>query len=93
MLYNTENARVDNLCNVIQGAMNQMGPPMQQGHFMGMNPMQQGPPSGGGGGTQMYSSGATFNRPPMPGLGPYQVTHFLYTYFHLFINYYYFFLI
>ncbi|GJV78588.1 flowering time control protein FY-like protein isoform X1 [Tanacetum coccineum] len=29
--------------DVMQGAMNQMGPPMQQGHFMGMNPMHSGP--------------------------------------------------
>ena len=26
----------------MQGSMNQMGPPMQQNHFMGMNPMHSG---------------------------------------------------
>lgn len=33
----------------MQGAMNQMNPPMQQGHYMGMNPMHSGPlPTSGG---------------------------------------------
>nr|XP_043610020.1 flowering time control protein FY isoform X2 [Erigeron canadensis] len=57
------------------GPMNQMGPPMQQGHFMGMNPMHSGPggpPPGSmpnmqgpssAGGNQMYSPGGAFNRP------------------------------
>lgn len=57
------------------GTMNQMGPPMQQGHFMGMNPMHSGPggaPPGGipnmqgpssASGNQMYPSGGAFNRP------------------------------
>ncbi|KAI3682945.1 hypothetical protein L1987_83341 [Smallanthus sonchifolius] len=58
------------------GTMNQMGPPpMQQGHFMGMNPMHSGPggtPSGSiqnmqgpsnVSGNQMYPSGSAFNRP------------------------------
>ena len=55
--------------------MNQMGPPMQQGHFMGMNPMHSGPggapPSGipnmqgpsSASGNQMFPSGGAFNRP------------------------------
>ncbi|XP_071690163.1 flowering time control protein FY isoform X2 [Rutidosis leptorrhynchoides] len=58
------------------GTMNQMGPPpMQQGQFMGMNPMHSGPggaPPGGipnmqgpssASGNQMYSPGSAFNRP------------------------------
>ncbi|XP_022010247.1 flowering time control protein FY isoform X1 [Helianthus annuus] len=52
------------------GTMNQMGPPpmQQQGHFMGMH--SGTPPNN----NQMYPpSGGTFNRPPMPGLGPYQL--------------------
>lgn len=71
----------------MQGAMNQMGPPMPQGHFMGMNPMHAGSlPTGGvpppigsfQGGAQMYAPGGSFNRAPagqmpmMPGLNPYQ---------------------
>lgn len=55
--------------------MNQMGPPMQQGHFMGMNPLHSGPggvppgsmPNMQGpssvSGNQMYSPGVAFNRP------------------------------
>ncbi|TQD81275.1 hypothetical protein C1H46_033207 [Malus baccata] len=62
----------------IQGTMNQMGHPLPQGHFMGMNPMHSGsiPTSGGGfpngmpnmqgptnaSGPQMYPQGGTFNR-------------------------------
>ncbi|PWA88140.1 hypothetical protein CTI12_AA123350 [Artemisia annua] len=57
------------------GAMNQMGPPMQQGHFMGMNPMHSGPGGAPPGsmlnmqgpsstsGNQMYPTGGAFNRP------------------------------
>ncbi|KAJ9685400.1 hypothetical protein PVL29_017438 [Vitis rotundifolia] len=67
--------------------MNQMGPPMPQGHFMGMNPMHAGSlPTGGvpppigsfQGEAQMYAPGGSFNRAPagqmpmMPGLNPYQ---------------------
>ncbi|KAI3802344.1 hypothetical protein L1987_30475 [Smallanthus sonchifolius] len=56
------------------GTMNQMGlPPMQQGHFMGMNPMHSGPGGTPPGsipniqgpsnvsGNQMYPSGSAFN--------------------------------
>lgn len=56
--------------------MNQMVPPMPQGHFMPMNPMPSGsgpmPPAG----NQMFQP---FNRsqagqmPMMPGINPYQV--------------------
>ena len=57
--------------------MNQMVPPLQQGHFM-MNPVHSGsaPPGGGipsglanmqaptnASGTQMYQPGGAFNRP------------------------------
>ena len=61
--------------DVMQGAMNQMGPPMQQGHFMGMNPMHSGPGGAPPGsmlnmqgpsstsGNQMYPTGGAFNRP------------------------------
>ncbi|XP_065868188.1 flowering time control protein FY isoform X2 [Euphorbia lathyris] len=59
----------------MQGQMNQMVPPMPQGHFMGMNPSggppvggfpnglpnMQGPSSGPGG--QMFQQGGPFNRP------------------------------
>ncbi|KAL9414355.1 hypothetical protein AB3S75_042764 [Citrus x aurantiifolia] len=61
----------------MQGSMNQMAPPMQQGHYMGMNPMHSGggaPPQVGGfpngmqgppnsSGPQMYPQGGAFNRP------------------------------
>lgn len=62
----------------MQGSMSQMVPPMPQGHYMGMNPVQQGgvppPPVGGlsnmqgppnASGAQMYPQGgpAPFNRP------------------------------
>ncbi|XP_048426230.1 flowering time control protein FY-like isoform X1 [Pyrus x bretschneideri] len=61
----------------IQGTMNQMGHPLPQGHFMGMNPMHSGslPTSGGfpngmpnmqgatnASGAQMYPQGGAFNR-------------------------------
>ncbi|XP_076960620.1 flowering time control protein FY-like [Bidens hawaiensis] len=58
------------------GTMNQMGPPMQQGHFMGMNPMHSGP--GGAPPGSIPNMQGPFNlpqgapMPPMPGLGPYQ---------------------
>lgn len=71
----------------MQGNMNQMGPPMPQGHFMGginappggmPNGMQgmQGPPNAGG--NQMFQPGGGFNRPQsgqmphMPGMNPFQ---------------------
>lgn len=59
----------------MQGSMNQMAPPMPQGHYMGMNQMHSGnsggPPVGGGymqgqqnpGGPQMYQQGGGYNRP------------------------------
>ncbi|KAL6981037.1 hypothetical protein U1Q18_022668 [Sarracenia purpurea var. burkii] len=62
----------------MQGSMNQMVPPFQQGHFMGINPMHSGsaPPIGGipnglsniqgpsnASGTQIYPAGGSFNRP------------------------------
>lgn len=64
----------------MQGGMNQMGPPMQQGHFMNMNPMHPGtaPPGGGPNGmqnmqspsgNQMCPPAGAFNRPqggPIP---------------------------
>lgn len=60
-----------------QGAMNQMGNPMPQGPFVGMNQMHSGPPSGGpplggfpnnlpnmqGPSNTNYPQGASFNRP------------------------------
>lgn len=67
------------------GAMNQMVPPFQQGHFMGMNPMHSGsaPPVGGianglpnmqgpsnASGTQMYQSPGAFNRPQAGPMPP-----------------------
>ncbi|GLT38491.1 hypothetical protein SLA2020_127380 [Shorea laevis] len=64
------------------GSMNQMGPPMPQGHFMGLNPRQGAPPGGGfpnslpnmqgptnAGGGQMYQQGGAFNR-GQPGQMP-----------------------
>ncbi|KAL8214638.1 hypothetical protein R6Q57_004087 [Mikania cordata] len=57
------------------GAMNQMGPPMQQGLFMGMNPIHSGPGGTPPGnipnmqgpanvsGNQMFPPGGAFNRP------------------------------
>ncbi|KAL9255573.1 Flowering time control protein FY-like protein [Drosera capensis] len=68
----------------MQPTGNQMGPPMPQGHFMGLNSMQpgtysvQGSSDAGGGGPPMYPPSGTFNRPHsgqppmMPGLNPYQ---------------------
>ena len=69
----------------MQGAMNQMVPPFQQGHFMGINSMQSGsaPPIGGipsglpnnqgpsnASGTQMYPPGGAFNRPQAGPMPP-----------------------
>nr|GLL40971.1 flowering time control protein FY isoform X1 [Ipomoea trifida]GMD59604.1 flowering time control protein FY isoform X1 [Ipomoea batatas] len=66
----------------MQGNMNQMGPPMPQGHYMGMNTQpggmqgMQGPPNTGG--NQMFQPSGGFNRPQggqmplMPGMNPYQ---------------------
>lgn len=61
----------------MQGAMNQMGPPMPQGHYVGMNQMHSGPTSGGppiGGfpsnmpnmqapSNAGFTQGGSFNRP------------------------------
>ncbi|MCH89531.1 flowering time control protein FY-like [Trifolium medium] len=60
----------------MQGSMNQMGPPMPQGHYGGMNQMHSGslptsvgPPLGGfpnnmqGPPNTSYPQGAPFNRP------------------------------
>lgn len=60
----------------MQGTMNQMGPPMPQGHYGGMNQMHSGslsssggPPMGGfpnnmqGPPNNNYPQGAPFNRP------------------------------
>ncbi|GAA0172788.1 RNA processing factor [Lithospermum erythrorhizon] len=61
----------------MQGGMNQMGPPMQHGHFIGLNTMPAGSgPAGnfrnglpnmqgpsGGTSNQMYPQGGGFNRP------------------------------
>lgn len=70
----------------MQGGMNQMGPPIPQGHYVGMNQMQSGgPPLGGfpnnmqGPSNTSYPQGAPFNRPQggqmpmMQGYNPYQV--------------------
>lgn len=75
-----------NLClQGMPGAMNQMVPPFQQGHYMGMNPMHSGsaPPVGGianglpnmqgpsnASGTQMYQSAGAFNRPQAGPMPP-----------------------
>lgn len=67
------------------GALNQMVPPFQQGHFMGMNPMHSGaaPQVGGianglpnmqgpsnASGNQMYQSAGAFNRPQAGPMPP-----------------------
>ncbi|CAK9136494.1 unnamed protein product [Ilex paraguariensis] len=68
----------------MQGTINHMVPPLQQGHFMGMNPIHSGSVSQGGipnglpnmqgpsnaGGAQMYQPGSAFNRPQAGQMPP-----------------------
>lgn len=55
----------------MQNATNQMVPQMQQGHFMGMNPMQSGPlPSGGMPPSGGYSNGMPNMQGPPSTSGP-----------------------
>lgn len=67
----------------MQGTMNQMAPPMPQGHFMNMNNPQGGAPPGGlpnglqsmqgppnASGNQLYQQGGAFNRPQAAPLPP-----------------------